>query len=185
MSKLRVMTVVVAVLLAGGVTAAFAQDKLGMSSRKATVDGVVQANEYSYSHDLDQQITLYASRTATTLYLSVVANTSGWVAIGVGSPRMDGADIFMGFVKDGKVTFKPLVGKGHRHSDAPADVAASLESYAMKQSGGKTTLEVALKADAYTKKGQSTLDLIFAMGDQASFTQYHSYRGATSLTLAE
>jgi hypothetical protein len=171
-----------AVLLVGVGFAAFTQGKLGTSTRKPSVDGVVQAGEYSYSQNFDQQMTLYASRTASTLYLAVVANTSGWVAIGLGQ-RMDGADIFMGFVKDGKATFKAQVGKGHRHADAPADVSDTVESYALKQSGGKTTLEVALKADSYIKSGQSTLDLIFAKGDQGNFTQYHTYRNLTSLKL--
>jgi len=182
MSTFRVMVVASVVLLAGVGAATFAQDKLGVSTRKPSVDGTVAANEYSYSHDFDQQMTLYASRTATTLYLAVVANTSGWVGVGVG-PKMDGADIFMGFVKDGKVSFKPQVGKGHVHRDAPADVNDTIEKFAMKQRGGKTTLEVALKAGAYIKKGQSTLDLIFAMGDQTILTTYHSYRNSTSLSL--
>jgi len=183
MNRLRVLAAAVAVLLAGTGVAVFAQGKLGTSTGKPSVDGVIQAGEYSYSQDFDQQMTLYASRTASTLYLAVVGNTGGWVAVGLGSPRMDGADIFMGYVKDGKVTFKPQLGKGHRHSDAPSDVADTLVSYAMKQAGGKTTLEVALKAGAYIKGGQSSLDDIFAMGDQASFTQYHSYRNATTLAL--
>lgn len=183
MSKLRVMTAALAVVLLAGVgAAALAQDKLGISSKKPSVDGVITANEYSYSRDFDQKITLYASRTSTTLYLAVVANTTGWVGIGVGQ-RMDGADIFMGFVKDGKVSFKPQLGKAHFHKDAPADVTETIEKYALREKDGKTTLEVALKADAYIKRGQSTLDLIFAMGDQSSYTAYHSYRNLTSLTL--
>jgi len=182
MSRFRVATAAAIVLLAAMGAAVFAQDKLGVSARIPSVDGTVTANEYSYSHDFDQQMTLYASRTATTLYLAVVANTRGWVGVGVG-PKMDGADIFMGFVKDGKVSFKPQLGKGHGHKDAPADVSDTVQKSAMKQSGGKTTLEIALKADAYIKKGQSTLDLIFAMGDQASYTPYHSYRNMTTLAL--
>jgi len=181
MNKLRVMTVAMALLAVFG-SALFAQDKLGMSSRKPSVDGVVKPSEYSYSHDFDQQITLYASRTATTLYLAVVGNTSGWVAVGLGQ-KMDGADIFMGFLKNGKASFKAQVGSGHRHADAPAEVSDTVESYSLKESGGKTTLEVALKASPYIKAGQSTLDLIFAMGDQGNFTQYHSYRNLTSLAL--
>ncbi len=182
MNKLRVMTVVIAVLLAGMGAQAFAQGKLGKSVRKPSVDGVIQAGEYSFSQDFDQQITLYASRSGSTLYLAVVGNTTGWVAIGLGQ-RMDGADIFMGYVKGGKVYFKPQVGSGHSHHDAPATVADTLVSYALKERGGKTTLEVALKADAYIKAGQSALDLIFAMGDLGSFSQYHTYRNLTSLAL--
>ncbi len=182
MMRLRVMTTVIAVLLAGTAMAAFAQGRLGVGGKKPSVDGVIQTGEYSFSQDFDGQITLYASRTPTTLYLAVVGNTSGWVAIGLGQ-RMDGADIFMGYVKGGKVYFKPQVGSGHSHHDAPASVADTLLSYALKERGGKTTLEVALKAGAYIKSGQRTLDLIFSMGDSGSFNQYHSYRNLTSLNL--
>jgi hypothetical protein len=176
------MKTVIALLLAGLGVAAFAQGKLAISEKKPSVDGVIQTGEYSYSQDFDQQMTLYASRTSMTLYLGVVANTSGWVAVGLGT-RMDGADIFIGYIKDGKVYFKPQVGSGHSHHDASASVDSSLVSYALGQRGGKTTLEIALKAGAYIKDGQSKLDLIFAMGDQPSFSQYHSYRNLTSLTL--
>ncbi len=182
MSTLRVVTVVAAALLLSGIgQAAFAQDRLGVSSRKPSLTGTINPNEYTYSHDFDGQMTLYASRTPTTLYLAVVGNTTGWVAVGIGQ-RMDGADIFMGYVKAGKAIFnKPQLGRGHFHHDAPADVSDTLEKYALKERGGKTTLEVALKASPYVRG--STLDLIFAMGDQASFTQYHSYRNLTSLSL--
>jgi DOMON domain len=186
MSELRVGTVAIAVVLLAGIGgAASAQDTLRVSSRRPTVDGTVTRNEYSYSRDFDQQLTLYASRTPTTLYLAVVANTAGWVGVGLGSPRMDGADIFMGFVRGGKAIFKPQVGRGHSHRDAPKEVKTAVESYALRERGGKTTLEVALKASAYIRRGQPSLDMIFAMGDRPSFTMYHSYRGATSLTLAE
>ncbi|HTP58371.1 MAG TPA: DOMON domain-containing protein [Spirochaetia bacterium] len=172
----------IAVLLAGAALTATAQGKLTVSSKKPSVDGVIKAGEYTFSQDFDQQMTVYASRTGATLYLAVVGNTGGWVAIGIGQ-KMDGADIFMGFVKGGKATFKPQLGSGHRHGDAPADVAATVESYALKERGGKTTLEVALKAGAYLKDGQPALDVIFAMGDQGNFTQYHSYRNLASIPL--
>jgi hypothetical protein len=126
-------------------------------------------------------MTLYASRTASTLYLAVTGATTGWVAVGLGQ-RMDGASIFIGFVKDGKVSFEAQMGMGHRHADA-SNVTATVESYALKVSGGKTTLEVALKARSYITSGQSSLDVILAMGNQDNFTQYHSYRNMTSLKL--
>ncbi len=184
MSTLRVMMVVAAVLLVSGIgPAAFAQDRLDVSSRQPTVDGTITPNEYTYSHEFDGQMTLYVSRTPTTLYLAVVGTTTGWVAVGIGQ-RMDGADIFMGYVKGGKAFFnRPQLGRGHFHHDAPAEIKNTLEKYALREKGGKTTLEVALKASPYIRKGRSSLDLIFAVGDQASFSQYHSYRNLTSLTL--
>ena len=176
------MTAALAVLLAAAALTASAQGRLTMGSKKPSVDGIIQAGEYTFSQDFDQQMTVYASRTATTLYLAVVGNTTGWVAIGIGQ-KMDGADIFMGYVKGGKASFKPQLGSGHSHHDAPADVAATVESYALKERGGKTTLEVALKVGPYIKGGQSSLDVIFAMGDQGNFNQYHSYRNLASIPL--
>ena len=185
MYKLRIASMLLAVLLAGVAVAAFSQDqRLAVSSTKPSVDGVVQAGKYTYMHDFDHQLTLYATRTADTLYFGVVAHTDGWVSVGLGSKKMDGAVIFMGFVgTDGKVSFKTELGKGRRHVDAPADINAAVTSYAMKQESGNTTLEVAVKAAAFIKQGQSSLDVIYAIGDERSYTRYHSYRGATSLAL--
>jgi hypothetical protein len=175
------LTAVVSLLAALAAGAASAQS-LAVGSVKPTVDGVVNAGEYVFSQKFDA-LTLYASRTADTLNLAVVGNTTGWVAVGLGSLKMNGATIFMGFVgADGKVQFKPQSGTGHRHVDAK-DVADSITSYQIKEADGKTTLEIALKAANYIKSGQSALDLIFAVGDDKSFTPYHSYRGSLSLKL--
>jgi hypothetical protein len=184
MRRTGIAVISLAVLLTGLSTMASAQEKLAMSSTKLVVDGVVTAGKYTYTHDFDHKLTLYASRTADTLYFGVVAGTQGWVAIGLGSKKMDGSTIFMGFVDtDGKPSFKTELGKGKRHTDAPADVSAVVTSFSIKQAGGKTTLEVAVKADAFIKTGQSSLDVIYAMADERSFTKYHNYRGVTSLSL--
>jgi len=180
----RIATVPLVVLLAGVAVGAFSQERLAVSSTKPSVDGVVQAGEYTYNHDFDHKLTLSASRTDDTLYFAVVGHTDGWVAVGLGSKKMDGSVIFMGFVDtNGKVSFRTETGKGRRHTNAPADISAFVTSYAMKQAGGTTTLEVAVKAAAFIKQGQSSLDVIFGMGDGRNFTQYHTYRGATSLAL--
>jgi hypothetical protein len=168
------------------VAAGFAQDTpLSVSSAAPTVDGVVAAGEYSIQKDYGQmQISL--GRTADTLYVAAVAAAKGWIAVGIGSPRMDGSTIFMGFVgDDGKVQFKPQTGAGHGHAEAAKAASDSVVSYAIKESGGKTTLEVALKAAAYVKAGQSALDLIYAIGPQKSFSPYHSFRGVAKVALAK
>jgi DOMON domain len=168
----RIATITLIVLLGGVAAATFSQDQhLAVSSTGPSVDGVVKAGEYTYARDFDHQLTLYASRTADTLCFGVVAITDGWVAVGLGSQKMDGAAIFMGFVDtDGKVSFKTETGKGHRHVDAPSAISASVISYAINQEGGKTTLEVAVKAASFIKQGQSSLDVICAMGKDRSFT---------------
>jgi hypothetical protein len=175
--------VVLMLMVLVGITG-FAQAKsLAVSANKTVVDGVVNAGEYSVTQEFGP-LTLCANRTADTLNLAVVGSTSGWVAVGLGSLKMNGSTIFMGFVgTDGKAQFKPQTGQGHRHVDAK-DVADSIVSYEIKEANGKTTLEIALKAADYIKSGQSTLDLIFAVGDDKSFTPYHSYRGSVSLKVS-
>jgi len=185
MPNYRTVLTLAAVLFAGAVTSIFTQSPaLHVTSNKPIVDGVVQPGEYSYMHDFDHQLVLYASRTADTLYLAAVGKAGGWVAVGLGSKKMDGSAIFIGYVgSDGKVSFKAQLGKGKRHVDPPSDIAATVKSYAIKQQNGTTTLELAVDASYFIKPGQSALEIIFAMADERSFTAYHSYRGATSLAL--
>jgi hypothetical protein len=163
--------------------AAFGQS-LAPTRNKTVVDGVVNAAEYSYSKSFEG-LTLYANRTANGLYLAVVGETTGWVAVGLGSLKMDGSTIFMGFVgSGGKVQFKTQAGSGHSHRDVGADVAATVVKYAMKEAGGKTTLEIELKPASYVKSGQSTLETIYALGTEKSFIPRHFVRGALSIPLA-
>jgi hypothetical protein len=165
--------------------AAFGQAKaLATTTNKTVVDGVVNPAEYSFSQDFGE-LSLYANRTSDALYLGLVGNTTGWVSVGLGSLKMDGSTIFIGFVgADGKVQFKPQAGTGHSHKDPGAEVAASITSYAMKEAGGKTTLEIALKPAAYIKAAQSALQVIYAQGTEKSFKPRHMFRGALSIPLA-
>jgi hypothetical protein len=167
-------------------TAAFGQGKsLATTTNKTVVDGVVNPAEYSFSQDFGD-LALYANRTADTLYLAVVGNTTGWVSVGLGSLKMDGSTIFIGYVgADGKVQFKAQAGSGHAHKDVSADVAGTVVSSAMKEAGGKTTLEIALKPAAYVKAGQSALQVIYAEGTEKSFIPRHMFRGALSIPLAK
>ena len=170
------------VLLTALGAAAFGQS-LATTTNKTVVDGVVNAAEYSYSKTF-QGLTLYANRTSDALYLAVVGETTGWVAVGLGSMRMDGSTIFMGFVGSGsKEQFKVQAGSGHSHKEASADVSATVVSYVLKEAGGKTTLELQLKPDSYLKSGQSSLDTIYAMGTETSFIPRHFMRGAVSIPL--
>jgi hypothetical protein len=99
---------------------------------------------------------------------------------------MEGATIFIGYVqKDGKVQFKPQAGRGHLHRDTTQDVTDSIVSYAMKEAGGKTTLEIQLKPALYLKAGQASLDIIYAEGTEDSFFPGHMVRGSLSLKLAQ
>jgi hypothetical protein len=176
----------IAAALAFLAAAGFAQETtLAVGTAKPVADGVVKSGEYAFQKDFGK-MQLYLSRTSDTLFIAAVGDTKGWIAVGLNSARMDGSTIFMGFVgEDGKAQFKVQTGSGHRHSD-PNDQAVlnSITSYAIKEAGGKTTLELALKAASFLKSGQEALDTIYAIGAQKSFSPYHIFRGSLKVSLA-
>ncbi len=102
------------------------------------------------------------------------------MAVGLGSGGMDGATIFIGYVAGGKTELRVQQGAGHSHRDANTGKPRQV---AMTEGGGKTTLEVELKASEFIQPGQTQLDLILAMGSSDSFQEYHRSRYAASVTL--
>jgi hypothetical protein len=187
MKRMITRALVLSSLLLLAAATGFAQDAaLAVTAKAAVVDGVVKPGEYAWTKDLGQ-MQLSISRSGDTLFVGVVGETAGWVSVGLGSRRMDGADIFFGFVEpSGKVQFKPQVGAGHGHSDtAEKAILDSVISSAMKEEGGKTTLEFALKSAQWIRKGQAALDLIYAIGAQDSFSPRHTMRGSLSVALAQ
>ena len=189
MSMKRSIVVVIAcaglLVLAGG--AASAQDaKLAVSTQAPVVDGRVKAGEYSSTKDFGK-VQLSLGMSADTLWIAVAGTTAGWVAVGLDSLKMDRSVIFIGFVDPaGAVQFKPQVGAGHGHKDTTEkQVTDSIVSSAMKEEGGKTTLEIALKAGSWIKGGQASLKLIYAIGSQDSFTPWHTARGSVTVALAQ
>ena len=70
------------------------------------------ASEHSFSAalDEDQNVTLYwnVSTEEKEIYFTVEAKTTGWIGFGIssGQGKMAGADIVIGWVKDGKPNFK-------------------------------------------------------------------------------
>ena len=88
-----------------------------------SLDGVVSQGEYSFSKDLGK-IMFYANDNGDSLNLAIVTDYDGWAAMGLGSDRMDGAYILMGYVKDGQPFFSQQMGHGHGHSavDSPLNI---------------------------------------------------------------
>ncbi len=135
------------------------------------VDGAVSAGEYGHSVSViyDTATIYYQSDGAGGLYVAVSAQTTGWVGIGLGSSVMNGARIFMGYVKDGAPVFSEQVGDGHGHAPA-ADAAA--DAFAVGQAGGTTTIEFHLKRDKLPLSG-TTLNYIVAFAGAADLSTYH------------
>ncbi len=166
---------------AGG--AADAQEALAVSAAAPVVDGIVQPGEYALTRDL-RGTTLSLSRTADHVYIAVSAPTTGWVAVGTGTGRMDGSRIFIGFVKDGAATFEEDLGRGHRHYVAPdASEAPAATAHALSESGGRTVLEVEVDSSRILPAGASELRLIVAYGTRDSLSTYHRFRASLSVPL--
>lgn len=159
---------------------AFAQSQtLSVTTNKPAVDGTISPGEYTVKY-VQGKVTIYLSRTTDTLYIGIVGGTTGWVAVGLGSLKMDGAVMFMGYVADGKPQFTVQQGTGHRHRDlANADPI----SYAVTQADTGTVMEIAVKADSFITADQTALDMIFANGGGANFTLMHVARGSLEVPL--
>lgn len=163
-----------------GLAAVFAgAQKLPEAAPAAVLDGVISAGEYSLTVPLDK-MTLFASRTADTLFVAVSAQTTGWVAVGVGSPRMDKAWIYIGYAQGDQAVFARQQGVGRGHKDNDAAPAAA---FSIKENAGVTTLELSFKAADLIASGQRELNCIVAYGRQDSLTAYHAARASVRLQL--
>jgi hypothetical protein len=136
-----------------------------------TVDGRVTPGEYSRSMSLlDGAVTVsWQMDSSGGLYVAVSAATTGWVGLGLGSVVMDGAHIFMGFVKDGTPVFSEQLGAGHSHLPSPA---RSADSFAVGVRDGITSLEFHVPADKVPLDGKK-VDFIVAYSGSADLTTFH------------
>jgi len=162
--------------------AACAEDKtpvLVRTTGTAQIDGTITAGEYSLTVDL-ARAKLALLWTEDTLTIGVTAETKGWVAVGLGSRRMDKAIIFIGYTTQDQGQLKIQKGAGHSHGDMDSKV---MTSYAIAEKGKGTTMEVALKASSFIAPDQTGLDLIVAFGGSDSFSGFHRFRTPLSVSL--
>jgi hypothetical protein len=145
------------------------------------IDGTIAAKEYAVTSG-DASLAVSLSWIGDTLYVAIVGQTTGWVAAGLGSTKMNDAVMYMGFVTGDLTQVKVQVGAGHQHSDSATNAPLL---YKMTEAGGKTTLEVSVKAADFIAAGQKKLDVILAMGGADSFTSMHKARASASFTLAQ
>jgi hypothetical protein len=170
--------VLILVLLSLGLALASAQ-KLPIGSSSVKIDGLISDKEYALTVPLDK-MTVYVTRTADALFLGLIAPTRGWVALGFGSDRMDGARLFIGTVTDGTATVSQQLGSGHGHREVSDNLPID---YAIVESSGSTTLELALKTADVIAGGQTELQVLTAFGSTDKITAYHSGRDHISFQL--
>ena len=78
----------------------------------AAAGDLLSTHTFLSSLDEDQNVKLYwnVSETRKEILFTVEANTLGWIGFGIssGQGKMQGADIVIGWVKDGKPYFQVL-----------------------------------------------------------------------------
>ncbi len=164
---LPVMAILALCIAAGPAFAV--ENKLKNTSNKTVVDGTIHKNEYSYVYTF-QDMELYLNRNGGNLYIAASVKTDGWLGVGFDSKVMNNAYILIGYVDNGNPVLKEQTGTGHKHVDTDQSIA---QTYAMKESGGSTVIEVSLDEKDVIKKGQKTLEMILAYGGKDSLKSYH------------
>lgn len=138
------------------------------------LDGVIAGGEYRFV-ETKSGIRLAASLSAdgSTLYVAVSGATRGWVAFGVGSPRMNGAYMILGFQEaGGRTVISEETGVGHSHRPNAQRVATAV----VREQDGVTTLEASFPAAAFVQNGQ--VQAIAALGNRDDLTSLHRARAA-------
>lgn len=176
MRKLCIAAALFGLLL---VSVASAQERLGVTSGQPQIDGIVSPGEYSLSVEIPGAV-LHLNRTQKVLSIAVQSELEGWVAVGLGSTRMDQASIYIGYVDSGREVFAAELGKGHRHDGAsvPQPIAVRLKE---DQSG--TVLELGFPVSAFVPEGADSLGLIVANGRRDNLSGYHSTRRGLEIDL--
>lgn len=160
-------------LLAISATVAWAQ-----TSGKVILDGTISEGEYK-AVEVKNEFTIAArlSDDKATLYAAIKGPTTGWIALGLGTLKMNGSFMTLGYVADGKPSISFELGKGYTHAPTPAPGAEAVVS----ETGGVTTLELSLPAPSYVKDG--ILQVIGASGTKDDFKTKHTKRVALELKL--
>lgn len=142
-------------------------------------DGIIDPGEYPLIRAAGEtDIGIALSSDNSILYLSITAPTEGWVSLGLGSLKMDGAFMVFAFDNKGKPSITEETGRGKSHSVNKTNI---LISSAVKEAEGKTVLEFAVKSANFFKNGK--LDLIAAFGKRDSRTALHAWKTSLSVQI--
>jgi hypothetical protein len=161
------------------VFAAAAQESLSLSAEPAQIDGTISPGEYSLVFELPRGV-LYLTRTQEEFAIALQSELDGWVAVGLGSRRMNEASIYIGYVDSGEQVFARQLGRGHGHKDA--DVAEPTAVRLTEDENG-TVLELSFSGSAFTPEDADTLSLIVACGRRDNLSSYHSMRRGLEIDL--
>ncbi|MBI3659628.1 hypothetical protein HY230_04055 [Candidatus Acetothermia bacterium] len=178
--------IALALALAGAAALAFDLNlkEQAKQAQPLVVDGKIGESEYQNHLRVDGiQMDLYWSIQGDRIYVGLHAPGRGWVAIGFDpeGPIMQGADIVIGYVKDGKLFLQDSyanVPTGHQ-ADTELGGRDDILEKAGSQSADGTVLEFSRKLDTGDKFDKPIRDgkpmaILMAYAEDADFTSYHS-----------
>ncbi|MBM3154668.1 MAG: hypothetical protein FJ008_04970 [Chloroflexi bacterium] len=153
-------------------------------------DGVISPGEYAKLKNFGDYELNWASD-GQNVYIGVKAKTTGWVALGIqpGS-RMKGADIIIGYVKDGKATVADHFSAGDfgpHKADAEFGGVDNILEFGAKEEGEYTTIEFRRALNTGDKfdhpLSQGLNDIIWSYGSDDQPTLKHVNRGYGEIDL--
>ncbi|HWR10786.1 MAG TPA: DOMON domain-containing protein [Rectinemataceae bacterium] len=152
---------------------------LAPSAQVPVADGKIEAGEYSWHAAVkDMKLELSLSADSSTLYAALEAPTAGWVAVGLGSLRMNGAFMVMGYDNNGTRSVSEQTGAMFGHKE---NKTLKLRKSSVLEQNKVTTLEFAVPAAEYLS--QSSLKLLVAYGTPDNFTTKHLKYGTGEVPL--
>ncbi|XP_015758353.1 PREDICTED: DBH-like monooxygenase protein 1 isoform X1 [Acropora digitifera] len=115
----------------------------------AVAADLLSAHRFFASLDEDQSVKLYWNVTTTNkeIFFTVEAKTTGWIGFGIssGQGKMQGADIVIGWVKDGVPYFQDRHADGHMMPEI--DSQQDYELISLTEENGKTVMKFKRKFD--------------------------------------
>jgi len=177
----KIMTIIALAMFCAAATgsawAANTFEPLAPSAAAPMADGAVGVAEYPWQAAIgDMQLWLSLSADSSTLHVALRAPTAGWAAVGLGSLKMNGAFMALGYDDKGKPAVSEQTGVMFGHKE---NKTAVLLKSAVAEKDGATTLEFSLPAAAYLSSG--SLKMILAYGKQDNFTSKHAKYAAVEV----
>ncbi|MDC7125674.1 MAG: DOMON domain-containing protein [Spirochaetales bacterium] len=115
----------------------------------------------------------------SNITISYEAPTEGWIAVGLGSPRMDGSTIFIGYSKKGEPFFEQHIGKGHGHRKIDQ---INYTNSSVTEADGNTKITFTVKKDTFLNADKKQIPVIVAFGTRDSFKSIHRYRDSSVIS---
>jgi hypothetical protein len=166
----------------------------GEMMREWSADGTISEEEYDQQLDFGD-MRLWWWNDASSLYLAMEGDTTGWVAIGINPQRgMQDANYIFGYVENGELQIWDAYGTAPSGANHPPDEdlggTTDITAFAGAEENGVTRFEAQIPLDSGDEYDQAlepgaTYPIIVALGPEDEFNAYHLRYDRGELTLSD